>query len=348
MLFDKINEYFIEREFERIPTDSETVKMYATYQKSSLYLINLIELDDNYILDIEKYMHYKVLTRNQFIHINSDKVILLNIILIDDAKRIYNEVNITPELEEEFIDINWIIDTSTNELVIPNKQIKSVIHLEKDLEAILGSDVTIRLKLIKNNRFPILTSILMLINIGIWLLMETSGGSYNREVLIKYGALYAPLVINGGEYWRLFTANFVHIGATHLFFNCFSLFIFGSRLEKYMSRLQFAGVYIGAALFGTGFSLTSHLFTNTYAITAGASGAIYGLIGSIIVCSKLTGKSIDGLNDYIMIIFFVMGMAISIVSPNVDVNAHLGGFVGGILFTLTVLRICKDKTATLE
>ncbi|PKM93564.1 MAG: hypothetical protein CVU84_15415 [Firmicutes bacterium HGW-Firmicutes-1] len=348
MLFDKINEYFIEREFERIPTDSETVKMYATYQKSSLYLINLIELDHNYILDIQKYMQYKILTKNQFTHINSDKVILVNIILIDDAKRVYDEVNIPPQLEEDFIDINWIIDTSKNELVIPSNQINSVIRLEKDLEAIIGADVVVRLKLTKKDRLPILTLLLMLINIGIWLAMEALGGSYNSEVLIQFGALYAPLVIEGGEYWRLFTANFIHIGATHLFFNCFSLFIFGSRLEKYISRLQFTGVYLGAALFGTGFSLTSHLFMDTYAISAGASGAIYGLIGSIIICSKLSGKSIDGLSDYIMIIFFILGIAISIVSPNVDISAHIGGFIGGILFTFAVLRKSKDKTPALE
>ncbi|PKM49491.1 MAG: hypothetical protein CVV02_15795 [Firmicutes bacterium HGW-Firmicutes-7] len=348
MLFDKINEYFIEREFQRIPTDSETVKMYATYQKSSLYLVNLIELDDEYKLDIEKYMHYKVLTKKQFLHVNSDKVILLNIILTDNAKSIYDDVNIPPELEEDFIDINWIIDTKAKELVIPNKQINSVIHLEKDLEAILGSDLVERIKLTKIDRFPILTLLLILSNLGIWLAMEAAGGSTNSQVLIKFGALYTPLVIDGRQYWRLLTANFVHIGASHLFLNCFSLFIFGTRLEKYMSRFQFIGVYIGAALFGAGFSLTSHLFMNTVAITAGASGAIYGLIGSIIVCSKLSGKSIDGLTDYIMIIFFILGMAISLVSPNVDVNAHLGGFVGGILFTFAVLRKIKVKPTTLE
>lgn len=348
MLFNKINQYFIEREFQSIPTDSETVMMYATYQKSCLYLINLIELGNGYLFDFDKYMHYKALTRTQFKDIHSDRVVLLNIILIDDPKRIYDELNVEPELEEDFIDINWIINKTEETLVIPDKQINSVIHLEKDLEALLGDEHVERLKLIKKNRLPVLTGIFILINLCIWLLMEAYGGSYSSETLLKFGAIYAPLIINKNEYWRLFTANFIHIGATHLFFNCFSLYIFGSRLEKYLTRLQFIIVYICSGLFGAGFSLTSHLVTHTFSITAGASGAIYGLIGSIIVCSRLTGKSVDGLNDYIMVIFFIMGMAISLISPNVDSIAHAGGFIGGILFTFVVLKRAKSRATSFE
>lgn len=348
MLFNKINQYLIEREFQKIPTDCDNVTMYATYEKSHLYLINIIELDHRYLFDFENYTHYKVLTREQFKTDHADRVVLLNIILIDDPKRIYDEVNVEPELETDFIDINWIIDTNEEVLIIPDKQIKNVIHLEKDLETLLGNEQVKRLKLVRRNKWPIITGLLIGINIFIWLLMEINGGSYNSNTLLSFGALYAPLIIGKNEYWRLFTANFLHIGATHLFFNCFSLYIFGSRLEKYLTRLQFLIVYLCAGLLGAGLSLMSHLIGEAFSITAGASGAIYGLIGSIIVCSRLTGKAIDGLNDYIMIIFFILGMAISLISPNVDSIAHVGGFIGGILLTLLVLKGTKGSTITTE
>lgn len=348
MIFNKLNQYLKEREFQNIPTDCDNVTMYATYEKSHIYLINVIELGKGYLFDFDKYTHYKELTRSQFHNDHADRVVLLNIILIDDPKRIYDEVNVDPELEADFIDINWIIDTTEEVLIIPDKQIKNVIHLEKDLEALLGNEQVERIKLIKRNKWPIVTFILMMINISIWMLMEARGGSYDSGNLLNFGALYAPLVVGKNEYWRLFTANFIHIGATHLFFNCFSLYIFGSRLEKYMTRLQFSIVYICSGLFGAGFSLTSHFIYDRFSITAGASGAIYGLIGSIIVCSRLTGRSIDGLNDYIMIIFFIMGLAISLVSPNVDSIAHIGGFIGGILFTFAILKRAKVRTTTTE
>lgn len=348
MLFEKINQYLIEREFQRIPTDCDIVRMYATYEKSHLYLINLIELEHGYAFDFEKYDHYKELTRQQFKNNHADKVVLLNVILIDDSKRIYDELNVAPELESDFIDISWIVDTTEKALVIPENQINSVIKLEKDLEMLLGNDSIERLKLVRRNKWSIMTYLLIVINTLIWLAMELTGGSYDPNNLLRFGAIYMPLIIEENEYWRLFTANFIHIGATHLFFNSFSLFIFGSRLEKYMTRLQFLIVYISSGLFGAAFSFTSHLISDRLAITAGASGAIYGLIGSIIVCSRVTGKAIDGLNDYIMIIFFIMGMAISLASPNVDSIAHVGGFIGGILFTILVLKRTKARSASAE
>lgn len=348
MLFDKIHRFFIQKDFQRIPTDSETVRMYGTFHKNSLYLINLIELNPSYSLDIDKYLEYKALTRNQFKKLGDDNVILLNIILIDNPINIYEKINVDPDLNDEFIDINWIIDTKKNELVIPNKQIRNVMHLERDLQTILGNKEYEGLKLVKTDRLPLLTGALILINVFIWLMMELSGGSTNPNVLVKFGAIYTPFIIEYKEYYRLFTANFLHIGATHLFFNCFNLYIFGSRLEKYITRLEFLIIYICAGLFGAAFSLTGNLLMNANGLSAGASGAIYGLIGCIIVCSKLTGKSIDGLSDYMMIIFFILGMALSLVSPNIDSSAHIGGFIGGILFTLAIVKKSKVRSSSAE
>lgn len=337
ILFDRINSYFREREFQRIPTDSDTVNMYATYQKSSLYLINVIALDSQYAFDIDRYNAYKALTKKQFEGAQADKIILLNLMLMEDPSRVYDVVNIDPELEEQFIDIYWLIDTEKNELIFPSKQVNSVMSLEKDLATIIGLKEVNRLKLAKVERPPILTLALILMNCLVWVVLQARGGSYDLNNLVNSGALYAPYVLEYNEYWRLFTSNYLHIGATHLFFNCFSLYIFGSRLEKYLSKVQLFIVYTSAGLIGSTFSLVSNLVTGFYPVSAGASGAVYGLIGCIIVCSKLTGKAIDGLNAYVMGVFFILGMAFSAMSPNVDSAAHVGGFIGGILITLILL-----------
>lgn len=345
-LYNHINAYFEEREFQRIPTDCDTVSMYATYQKSSLYLINVISLHAEYAFDKIGYNAYKALTKQQFAHAQSDKTILLNIILIENPSRVYNEVNVDPELDEDFIDIHWLIDTVKEELIVPSKQIKNIIGLEKDLQSIIGCKEVNRLKLMRVERKPILTIVLILINCIMWLVLEISGGSYDLNNLVRFGVLYAPSILEKQEYWRLLTCNYLHIGATHLFFNCFSLYIFGSRLENYISRRKLFSVYTGAGLFGSLFSLISNLVFQSYAVSAGASGAIYGLIGCIIVCSKLTGKAIEGLNAYVMGIFFILGMAFSVISPNVDTSAHIGGFIGGVL--ITIILLSKPKKLKTE
>ncbi len=346
-----MNAYFMEREYQRIPTDSETVRMYANKKKSSLYLINVIALDAEYAFDLAGYNAYKALTKKQFEGTQADKTILLNLILMENPSRIYKYVNVDPELEEDFIDIHWLIGTDKNELIIPSKQIKNILGLEKEIIGIIDAKEMNLIKLPKVERLPLLTVALVLINCIIWVVLEATGGSYDGSNLVRFGALYAPLILENNEYYRILTSNYLHMGATHLFFNCFSLYIFGSRLEKYISRVQFFMIYTGAGLMGSLLSLVSHLVFENNAISVGASGAIYGLIGCIIVCSKLTGKEIEDLNAYMMGIFFILGIAFSTISPNVDTSAHLGGFLGGLLLTIILLskpKKIKSVDSTLE
>lgn len=337
-VFDAISKYFQAREFERIPTDSENVNMVASYQKSSLYLVNIIELNKNYVFDKNKYLHYRELTKSQFQNINADQVILLNLLIVDDAESIYDEVNYPTEMDEDFIDIHWIVDLANNELIIPKNQLNNVIGLEKELAKIISLQDTSVIKLHKKNKIPIITATIIIINVIIWLLLEFESSSFNGATLIKYGALYTPLIQDGHEYWRLITSMFIHIGATHLLFNCFSLYIFGARLEKYLSSWQFIIIYLLSGLLGSIFSLVTNIYIGNLTISAGASGGIYGLIGSILVCSRLTGKSIDGLNTYSMLIFFIIGIVFGVVSPNIDSAAHIGGFIGGLLITQILLN----------
>lgn len=342
-IFERINKYFLELDYEKIPTDSDTVNMYATYQKSSLYLINVIDLELQYGIDIEKYKQYKELTKNQFKNFRADKIILLNLMLIDNPSRIYEKINFMPELDDSFIDIHWIIDTNKGELVIPRKQIKNVIGLEKDIESLLGSKEISRVKLEKKEGLPVVTGALIVINCAVWVALELTGGSTDINNIMNFGAMYAPNIINQNEYWRLFTCNFIHIGASHLMFNMISLYIFGFRLEKYLTKLQYLTIYLLSGIVGATVSLLSDLILKNYAVSAGASGAIYGIIGSIIISSRLARKAIDGLNAYIMGIFFILGMAFSVVSPNVDASAHLGGFFGGMLITYILLIGSKSE-----
>ncbi len=343
MLYNKINNYFTSRHFQSIPTDRDNVRMFVTYEKSYLYLINIVNLESKETLDIKRYEEYKAVTKLQFAEYTADKTILLTIVLTDSPDKLYSYIDFEPNVLEEFVDVIWMIDKENRALIIPQNQLAQVINLEKELAALIKEEyVEKRIKLKVKHQVPYYTYGLVALNIMLWTAMELSGGSYNTEVLLRFGAMYTPYIIEQGEFFRLFTAVFLHAGFSHLFMNCFGIILFGGRVERLLSIPKFLMIYMGSALIGSAASLAAQLIFEKNSISVGASGAVYGMIGSIIVLSRLSGREIQGLSDYSMAIFFVIGMAASVAMPGIDVFAHLGGFIGGIIVTYFVARSKRE------
>ncbi len=88
------------------------------------------------------------------------------------------------------------------------------------------------------NERPVITWALLALNILVFIAATAAGGTDNPEVLLDFGALFGPLIADG-EYWRLFTAMFLHIGIAHLAFNGFALFIFGGLVERLYGHVRF-------------------------------------------------------------------------------------------------------------
>jgi rhomboid protease GluP len=337
-LYNQINDYFKNRQYQKIPTDIENVAMYGVYDKSNLYLINVIELGPEFALDPERYLEYKQLTMQQFSKTEADKVILLNLIIAKETQVLYDAFNFVPDLSERFIDVVWFINENTRKLQIPKRQLKNILNIDKEIKKILNNEETTYYKL-KPRKAPIwITWVLMSINIAIWVSMEIKGSSLDIETLIGSGAMSFPLVVIEGEYYRLVTAMFLHIGAVHLFHNMFSLYIFGYRLERYLKVWQYMVVYLGSGLLGSLMSLGGAYITGMYPVAAGASGAVYGLIGSLLVVTNKIKKPIDGVSSYILWVMFGIGIIFSVLTPNVDTLAHIGGFAGGIMLTHKLLK----------
>ena len=159
--------------------------------------------------------------------------------------------------------------------------------------------------------------------------MELNGGSQRTATLIAFGAKVNAL-INAGEVWRLFTSMFLHIGLVHLAVNCFSLYNIGVVLERFIGSVRFAVLYILAGLCG-GFA--SYWFSPR-SISAGASGAIFGLLGALGVFfylhRSLFGRTANSILTNIAIVALLnLGLGASI--PGIDNFAHVGGLAGGLI-----------------
>lgn len=186
---------------------------------------------------------------------------------------------------------------------------------------------------------PIVTYIIMAICIILFILMELSGGSTNSQTLLKYGANLDVLVKNG-EYYRLFTCIFLHIGIMHLLCNMYSLYIIGREVENLFGKIKYIIIFILSGIFG---SIMSLAFTHN-TISAGASGAIFGLLGALLYFGMHYRTYLGEAIKRSIIPIIVVNLIIGFFAEGINLAAHIGGLVGGVLVAMMVGVPDKSKT----
>jgi rhomboid protease GluP len=186
------------------------------------------------------------------------------------------------------------------------------------------------------------TPILLGINILIFILMAASGVSISQpetEELIKWGANFGGITLEG-EYWRMITANFIHIGIIHLAINMISLNFIGRVLEPIIGKWNIFLAYLFTGVFA---ALTS-LFWHSDVVSAGASGSLFGLFGAFLFL--LTTKLFAPQQR--MAIFKQMGMLLAFnliygMKDGIDNAAHIGGLVSGFVFMFIFFPSVKNQ-----
>jgi len=183
--------------------------------------------------------------------------------------------------------------------------------------------------IIPSSRKPVFVYTIAAINISLWIILEAYGGSTNPSNLRRFGAIDSYLIWSG-EYWRLASAIFLHVGASHLAINSISLVIMGGLSERLYGHWNFISIFLITGLIG---SSASYLNIANGVVGAGASGAIFGCLGSLVsyfyVRKHSFGKSgrqtLNGL-----IILAIVNLAFGFVIPAVDNWAHIGGVISGL------------------
>ena len=160
--------------------------------------------------------------------------------------------------------------------------------------------------------------------------------SANSGSIFVNGALFGPAVANG-DWWRLITAAFLHGGPIHLAFNMLALWWFGQTLEATLGRGRFLLLYLVSGLAGSAGALVA----SPTAVTVGASGAIFGIMGAALVLERQGNYVFGGQALGIIVINLVITFAI----PNISIGGHLGGLAGGMLAMLALSRFGRGHAA---
>ena len=156
--------------------------------------------------------------------------------------------------------------------------------------------------------------------------------------LIKYGANF-DLLTKSGEYYRLFTCIFLHIGIWHLICNMYSLYVIGKEVEGLFGKWKYLLIYILSGICGSILSLAF----NSNTVSAGASGAIFGLLGALLYFGYHYRTYLGNTIKRSILPVIIINLVLGFLNSGVDNAAHIGGLVGGILISMLVGVPDKSK-----
>jgi membrane associated rhomboid family serine protease len=150
------------------------------------------------------------------------------------------------------------------------------------------------------------------------------GGGGGGGSAFRQGALYGPAVADQHEYWRLVTSGFLHSGFFHIALNMYFIYVLGRLLEPALGRARFVAVYFASLLMGS----FGALLLTPGALTVGASGAAFGLMGCAIVVARSRGIDLwsSGLGPTLL-----LNLALGLTLRGISIGGHLGGLVGGLI-----------------
>lgn len=234
------------------------------------------------------------------------------------------------------INSDFVVATSVVQIDMEDLSLIDQIGYTNSLRGVLAFvENQKRIQATANDSLLTITNIIIAINVLMFILTSIASKSIfdiDLEVLLDFGAILGPLV-DLGEYYRLISAMFLHGSLLHLAMNMYALWLLGNIIESAYGKLKFAGIYFFSGIVA---SFCSYYFLKPTALSVGASGAIFGLMGACIVFALKRKDSIR--KGFLQSIFQVLAinLVIGFTTSNIDNAAHIGGLIGGILITLAL------------
>lgn len=301
---------------------------YKVVRINSNYIHNSEQFDfDMYkILNVNKQIGKKTLTRklktlNIFTDINEDVLVknsknITNFIIMsdDDLKNKDGIISLYPQIyEEEIKDLHGLdfllnVSTDINKKTEDDNKFYESVFSEKKI---------------------VFTNLLIILNVIISLVVLFLYYS-NTYDLFSILAVNSNAIKNG-EVWRLVTGGFLHVDIIHLMCNMYSLYVIGTQIESFIGKKKFILVYFISMIVG---NMLSVVLSN--GLSVGASGAIFGLLGSLIYFGYHYRLYLGSVMKSQIIPLLILNLGIGFIVPNINVVAHIGGLVGGIFATMAL------------
>lgn len=370
-MISKIHEALISLKYLKIESNVPFITLFAQFDMSSAKVIQVINCEDNVVLTVDQYLLFCKKAKEDIQDRGFEDIDFLSLIVTSDITEarkyvlndnrcwIYNtdtmSLNIYDNEPDEFFGLRDVLDG-----------IKDGSNYQSDSQDYLyGSDYSDYLDYRSAGRkyagyydgtaistksifdeLTLVNTIIVVINIAIFLWMTVIGSAFyynDLEFMLNHGTMFVPSILEDREYYRFVTCMFQHFGFLHLAGNMVVLLFIGDNVERALGPIKYLILYLLSGLIG---SFGSFLYAYIYdrrILSAGASGAIFGIIGAMLWLVCMNKGRLEDMTTLRVCVLIAYALFNGLTSEGIDMSAHIFGLIGG--FVLAVLIYRKPKEA---
>ncbi len=195
----------------------------------------------------------------------------------------------------------------------------------------------------KENRYnlakiPIITILMVAVNVLVFLILTVRGDTEDGMFMLEHGAMYLESVAEDGEVYRLFTSMFLHFDIEHLMNNMLMLAVAGAQLERALGKIKYLFLYLLSGIGGSLLSLFMMIRNGEEAVSAGASGAVFGIIGALLWIVIRSHGRFEQLTAKGILFMLALSLYYGFTSTGIDNWGHIGGVGAGFVLSVFLYR----------
>lgn len=344
---NSLDRLFSDNQFHRITSNISAITLYVQYRSDEANIVQLLDFHQNYPVNVSEYLFYR---ENAVEYIKSrgyQKINILTLVLTsyaDECRKYVKEDNSV-----------WILDEILERLLVYENQVEDFCGLRQEIENLCvkrsGLKTPGSLKKDKaqagrrsfiSREFTLVNSLLVFTNVLIFILLSIKGSTTDIDYMLEKGVMYVPKIIYNHQYYRFITCFFLHFGFQHLVGNMVVLLFLGDNVDRQLGWVKYLILYFGCGLIGSIGSFTYAYYENQGIVSAGASGAVYGIMGALLWLVIINKGKLENMTIMRICIMIAYALYSGVSSEHIDIAAHISGFIGGFLLALVLYR--KEKS----
>ncbi|WMC94339.1 rhomboid family intramembrane serine protease [Kineothrix sp. MB12-C1] len=334
MVKEQLEHFLIQQDYNKIPSSLPEFTIYFHMENNYVNVFHIIDYKNELYISEDQYIHLKKKIVELFHEKGIREVHILSLILSTD----YEKARKLSKGDS----MCWLIDPIEERLIVYENQISDFYGMKGKLEYWLDhisefvpeKEKGDKREKRKAGNQPLITFFIVAVNIITYIICTFTG-----DLLYNKGAFSATHIIYDKEYYRILSSTFLHWDINHLVSNMLILFYLGKVVEKYFGHVKYAVIYLITGIFGNLLSMSYEIYTHDYVISVGASGAVFGVIGALLLLVLVHKGRWNQITLGRLVFMISYSLYSGFVSSNINNAAHIGGFLSGVgvAFLLWVL-----------